>query len=122
MPTPKRKQVSDQVFQRIVIALNVMRHDNSRPRTKREIERIAGLGHDTVARAFRQDTNEHNAYRITEQFDSLTAPLNNKQRSPAQDQQIRDRQKIAENKKDVRQSRNKLDDARDELRDDLHRR
>lgn len=109
MTPPKRKLVSDHVFERIILALNVIRHDNTRPRTKREIERIAGLGHDTVARAFRQDTNEHNTYRITDQFNALTAPLNNKRLSPSQDQQTRDRQTITDLKHQIADLHRQLD-------------
>lgn len=47
--------VTDETIVRIMAALDKMAADPSAKRTKREVERLAGLSHDTVARAFRQD-------------------------------------------------------------------
>ena len=49
------KKVSDHVFERVSLALDRLAADPTLRRTKRELERLSGLSHDAVARAFRQE-------------------------------------------------------------------
>ncbi len=72
MPQQRRKRVSDEVMRKICIALDEIHSDDSAPRTKREIEHRAGLSHDAVARAFRQDAAEDNEWNITQRLLNLT--------------------------------------------------
>lgn len=70
--TPRRKQVSAPVLEKITLALQQMRADPTMPRTKRQIERLTCLSHDTVARAFRQDAQQPNRhYPLNVQFQAL---------------------------------------------------
>lgn len=88
MPAGKRKRTSDDTFKRIVSALEMIAADDRSPRTKREIERLTGYSHDAIARAFRQDANENNEYRITAKFTELTRELTASRVSPDRDKQI----------------------------------
>ncbi|MGA9147952.1 MAG: hypothetical protein WBZ04_10365 [Candidatus Nanopelagicales bacterium] len=102
MPAGKRKRTSDDTFNRIVEALDIMAADNESPRTKREIERLTGYSHDAIARAFRQDANEDNEYRITAKFAKMTSELTASRVSPDRDKQIAMAQQINELKDQVR--------------------
>lgn len=67
-----RRNVSDEVFQRIIQAINRIEVDAELRRTKRQIEQVAGLSHDVVARAFRQDLdNEGVPWQINAKFNAL---------------------------------------------------
>lgn len=69
---PRRKQVSALVLEKITLALQQMRADPTMPRTKRHIEKLTCLSHDTVARAFRQDAEQPNRhYPLNAQFQAL---------------------------------------------------
>lgn len=95
MGSPIRKRVSDDVFERISGALGSMAVQMSSPRTKREIERLSGLSHDTVARAFKQDQLEETRWKISARFLTV-AKASTGGRSPDQQQLFEARQKIAE--------------------------
>ena len=80
----KRKRVSDEVMTRVSTAIDALAADQNAPRTKRQIELLSGLGHDAVARAFRQDAAEpDNQYRLNARLNELIAPLGTGRRSPA---------------------------------------
>ena len=71
------KIVSVSVMERISTAIDALKIDDTLPRTKRELERLSGLSHATVARAFIQDTREQhdqtsNPWRLTERFATIT--------------------------------------------------
>jgi hypothetical protein len=66
------KPVSDEVFQRIALALDTIARDEAARPTKREVERLTSLSHDTVARAFRIDAESPTTWRITERLQQLT--------------------------------------------------
>jgi hypothetical protein len=74
MPSPTRKRVTDEVMQRISAALDRMTNDHTARRTKRELERITGLSHDAVARAFRRDVEENSRWNLTGRLAALTDP------------------------------------------------
>lgn len=102
MSRPRRKRVTDEVMQKIIIAIEEIEADAAAPRTKREVEHRTGLSHDAVARAFRQDAEEENTWNISQRLSDLTEDGANR-RSPARRQQlsledtIRDlRQRLAE--------------------------
>ena len=65
------KRVSDDVFARIASALDQIASDPTARRTKREIEQRSGLSHDTVARAFRQDTETPTHWHISDRLNGL---------------------------------------------------
>ncbi|MEO5665920.1 MAG: hypothetical protein ABIR39_21835 [Nocardioides sp.] len=109
MPAPQRKRTSDETFKRIVEAIEKMAADDESPRTKREIERLTGYGHDAVARAFRQDATEDNDYRITAKFKALTAELTASRVSPDRDKQIAIQRENRELKDQVRHLNQMLD-------------
>ncbi|WP_166870282.1 hypothetical protein [Salinibacterium sp. ZJ450] len=68
------KRVSDQSMQAISDAIDAIARDDSLPRTKREIEKLTGLSHATVARAFLQDQAATVArWRLEARFTELTA-------------------------------------------------
>ncbi|PCE13539.1 hypothetical protein AUC47_06905 [Microbacterium sp. SZ1] len=67
----KPAAVSDDVFERVLAAIEVMAGSATLRRTKREIEKVAGLAHATVARAFAQDLREPTRYAINERFNAL---------------------------------------------------
>ncbi|MCW2132711.1 hypothetical protein B0G38_001876 [Arthrobacter sp. VKM Ac-2550] len=106
----KRKRVSDDVMTRVSGAIEVLSTDRNAPRTKRQIEILSGLGHDAVARAFRQDAHEpDNPYRLNEKFNQLIAPLGTGRRSPAAEEKHQDKQRIAELKQQVGELNRQLD-------------
>jgi len=109
MPAPQRKRTSDETFKRIVEAIEKMAADDESPRTKREIERLTGYGHDAVARAFRQDATEDNRYRITAKFKALTEELTSSRVSPDRDRQIVIQRENRELKDQVRHLNQMLD-------------
>lgn len=109
MPAPQRKRTSDETFKRIVEAIEKMAADDESPRTKREIERLTGYGHDAVARAFRQDANEDNQFGITAKFTALTAELTASRVSPDRDKQIAIQRENRELKDQVRHLNQMLD-------------
>lgn len=74
MPSPTRKRVTDEVMQRISDALDRMSNDSGARRTKRELERITGLSHDAVARAFRHDVDDNSTWNLTARLAALTDP------------------------------------------------
>jgi multidrug resistance efflux pump len=86
MASPVRKRVTDEVMQRVSDAIDQMHTDPGARRTKRELERLTGLGHDAVARAFRRDTAEQSRWNLTARFAALTDPEAGR-RSP-QEQQV----------------------------------
>ncbi|MFR9779018.1 hypothetical protein ACL02O_23560, partial [Micromonospora sp. MS34] len=94
---------------RIAEALDVIAADDARPRTKREIERITDLGHDTVARAFRQDAEEENTYRITEKFTALAQQLGSNRRSPAREKELAHEQELADLRREASDLNKQLD-------------
>lgn len=66
------KKVSDHVFERVSLALDRLAADPTLRRTKRELERLSGLSHDAVARAFRQDAAERDSkWQITRRYQQL---------------------------------------------------
>ncbi|MCT1365057.1 MULTISPECIES: hypothetical protein [unclassified Microbacterium] len=67
----KPAPVSNDVFERILVAIEEMSGSSTLRRTKREIENIAALSHATVARAFAQDLREPTRYAINERFSAL---------------------------------------------------
>lgn len=87
MSQMRRKRVSDDVMSKIVRAIEEIAADDHAPRTKREIEHRSGLSHDAVARAFRQDSEEANAWAISEKLAALTDQGAGR-RSPAQRQKL----------------------------------
>lgn len=106
----KRKRVSDEVMTRVSTAIDALAADQNAPRTKRQIELLSGLGHDAVARAFRQDAAEpDNQYRLNARLNELIAPLGTGRRSPVAEEQHQDKQKIAELKQQVRELNEHLD-------------
>jgi hypothetical protein len=110
MMPAKRKRVSDDVMTRVSIAIDTLAADNEAPRTKRQIENLSGLGHDAVARAFRQDAAEPDtSYRLNEKFNQLIAPLGTGRRSPAAEERFLEKQTIAELKQQVRELNRQLD-------------
>lgn len=109
MPAPQRKRTADETFKRIVEAIAKMAADDESPRTKREIERLTGYGHDAVARAFRQDAAEDNEYQITAKFNALTADLSASRVSPDRDKQIAVQRENRELKDQVRHLNRMLD-------------
>lgn len=110
MMPAKRKRVSDDVLTRVSNAIGMLSVDQDAPRTKRQIEILSGLGHDAVARAFRQDALEpDNQYRLNEQFNHLIGPLGTGRRSPAGEEKHQDKQKIAELKQQVTELNRQLD-------------
>lgn len=74
MPKPFTP-VSEAALQQISDAIDSIARDPSLPRTKRQIENIAGLSHATVARAFVHDAEDLGPQRLklNERFRSLTA-------------------------------------------------
>ena len=62
--------VTDDTVGRIKAALDKMAADPSTKQTKREVERLSGLSHDTVARAFRQD--HQGRHGILARYEALT--------------------------------------------------
>jgi len=74
MPSPTRKRVTDEVMQRISDALDRVSDDSTARRTKRELERITGLSHDAVARAFRRDVDDNSHWNLTARLASLSDP------------------------------------------------
>lgn len=78
MPRP----VTEAVLDRISVAIDQLAVSEDLPRTKRSLEHLAGLSHDVVARAFRQDRDGTTAQRLNERFDALTAGKTGR-RSPA---------------------------------------
>lgn len=66
------RPVSTDVLARVSAAIDQMTSKPDLPRTKRTIERLAGLSHDVVARAFRQDAELGTDQRLNERFTDLT--------------------------------------------------
>jgi hypothetical protein len=72
--TPTPKPVSESVMERVSVAIDALQLDGTLPRTKRELERLSGLSHATIARAFHQDlTQPVSKWRITDRFATVTA-------------------------------------------------
>jgi hypothetical protein len=74
MPKPFTP-VSEAALQQISEAIDSMLHDPTLSRTKRQIEKLAGLSHATVARAFVQDSSGRGpqGIRLTERFNELAS-------------------------------------------------
>lgn len=105
-----RKRVSDDVMTRVSNAIDMLSSDDRAPRTKRQIEHLSGLGHDAVARAFRQDAAEpETPFRLNQRFSDLITPLSTGRRSPADEEKYHDKQKIAELKQQVAELNRQLD-------------
>lgn len=105
-----RKRVSEDVMTRVSDAIHTLSSDDGAPRTKRQIELLSGLGHDAVARAFRQDATEpDNPHRLNEKFNHLTGSVGGGRRSPAAEEKFQDRQKIAELKQQNSELNRQLD-------------
>lgn len=88
--TAPAKTVSDDVLERVSDALNALEVDPALRRTKREIERITGLSHATVARAFAQDaqaaaTGGVARWRLTERFARLTSETGRRSQQGAEE-------------------------------------
>jgi hypothetical protein len=109
MPSPRRKRVSDEVMVRISEAIDKIAADDQAPRTKRQIEAISGLGHDAVARAFRQDSVESAEYRLNERLNALLTPEGSGRRSPEGQERHEAEIKIAELRHRVRELDAQLD-------------
>ena len=106
----RKKRVTDEVMATVSNAIDALAADETAPRTKRQIERIAGLSHDVVARAFRQDAEEpDNLYRLNSKLGALIDPLSSARRSPEAEQQYQDKQRIAELKHEVSDLNKQLD-------------
>lgn len=109
MPSPRAKHTTRATYQRILDAIQEIASDGQAPRTKREIERRAGLGHDAVARAFRQDAGEDNDFKISHRFGLLTDELASVRVSPDRDKQIAIERENRELKDRVRHLNAQLD-------------
>ena len=78
MTVPMGKPVSEEVMERISDAIDALRRDESLARTKRELERLSGLSHATVARAFVQDVANaanglaSNKWHLLERFNAVS--------------------------------------------------
>jgi hypothetical protein len=72
VPSPKKKQVSDDSMAKVRTAIQTLAEDPSGPRTKRELQRRTGLSHDLIARAFRQDAEDPGRWQLSELFGTLT--------------------------------------------------
>lgn len=84
--------VTHDTIERIRAALDMMAVDPSARRTKREVERLSGLSHDTVARAFHQDSQGRHG--ILGRYETLTGAKgdrrsDNQRALDERDQQIR---------------------------------
>jgi hypothetical protein len=88
MPSPRAKHTAKTTYQRILDAIEEIASDDQAQPTKREIERRAGLSHDAVARAFRQDAGEDNEFKINQRLGLLTEGLSSARVSPDRDKQI----------------------------------
>jgi len=84
--------VSDDVLRRIADAIDEIASNDELRRTKRQIEKLAGLSHPTVARAFAQDLREETRFAINARFAELN-PVN-KGLSPKQQAAKREKQDI----------------------------
>ena len=62
-------RVTDGVMQRVADAIGIISNDPETALTKREIERVSGLSHDAVARAFRQDRTDPSAFVLNARFE-----------------------------------------------------
>lgn len=110
MPAPRVKRTSNSTYERILAAITEMAQDDDAPRTKREIERRSGLGHDPVARAFRQDAQEDNQFHINKAFDALSDDLSTTTRvSPERDKQLATQRQNLELRDQIRHLNNQLD-------------
>jgi hypothetical protein len=67
------RPVSVESLAKISAALEELATRPDLTRTKRTIERLSGLGHDIVARAFRQDLETGTEHRLNERLAALTA-------------------------------------------------
>lgn len=75
------KTVSNEVMDRISDALDALTKDTTLARTKREIERLTGFSHASVARAFVQDAAASpSRWRLNSRFSALVDETG--QRSP----------------------------------------
>jgi hypothetical protein len=109
MATPRRKPVSEEVMIRVSEAINRLEADQNAPRTKRQLEVISGLGHDAVARAFRQDASQSaGSHQLTARWAELTDRPGG-YRSPAAHAEHQARQHIAELQQTVRELNTQLD-------------
>lgn len=63
--------VSEDVLRRIADAIDEIAGNDELQRTKRQIEKLAGLSHPTVARAFAQDLREETAFAINARLAAL---------------------------------------------------
>lgn len=78
---PKRfTPVSEAALQQVSDAIDSILNDPTLSRTKRQIEKISGLSHATVARAFVQDSSGlgPQGLSLTERFSTLASPTGGK--------------------------------------------
>lgn len=108
MPSPTRKRVTDEVMQRISDALDRMNNDHTARRTKRELERITGLSHDAVARAFRRDVEDNSRWNLTGRLAALADPQAS-HRSPQEQHTHQLRQALREKNAQIAQLQASLD-------------
>lgn len=108
--TVQRKRVSEAVMARVSAAIDSIAADEAAPRTKRQIEHVSRLGHDAVARAFRQDADDQgHPHHLNERLNALITPGGSGRRSPADEQRREDKQKIVELNQQVRDLNRQLD-------------
>lgn len=108
MPSPTRKRVTDEVMQRISDALDRMTNDHTARRTKRELERITGLSHDAVARAFRRDVDENSRWNLTGRLAALADPQASR-RSPQEQHMHELNQKLQQKSSQIADLETRLD-------------
>lgn len=103
------KTVSEDVYRRILLAMSVIEQDTSLKRTKREIERLSGLSHDAVARAFRKDKqDEGRPWGLNDRYSTLTA--GGASRRSVRDDEVRQLEnEIAEKRRENRELRDTVD-------------
>jgi hypothetical protein len=104
----RRKRVSETVMARVSAAVDSIAADHTAPRTKRQIEQISSLGHDAVARAFRQDADDQGVpHRLNERLNELMGTTG--RRSPAEEERRQHKQEVLELNQEVRDLNRQLD-------------
>ncbi|GAA1621764.1 hypothetical protein [Georgenia ruanii] len=103
------KPVSDQIFEKILAAMRRIEADPELRRTKRQIEQIAGVSHDAVARAFRQDaTNDGKPWGLNERYARLSAGTSAR-RSPQEAESHALQRQLNEKNQEIRRLNDALD-------------
>lgn len=93
--------VSDDVLRRIADAIDEIASNDELQRTKRQIEKLAGLSHPTVARAFAQDMREETSFAINARLAALN-PVR-KGLSPKQQQERQNQQDVESARERIRE-------------------